>query len=120
MSEPNDASAQLLDHMQRVLWYKLNNDLRQAINGYWSIAAESTVHNIVWLARHQGVLSAGHIQVPLLKGGVYHAVCELVPTKAVVDFDLSRYEQYWGNWEQLAKSVAEIRELEVEEFTYDE
>lgn len=113
-----ESKNEMLDHLQHVMWDRLNNDLRQAINGYWSMSAESTVTNIVWLARLQGVISAGNVQIPLLKGGVYHAVCELVPTKAVIDFDLSQYEQYWGNWELLGKSVNEIRKMDVEEFSY--
>lgn len=120
MSEANDYGDRLLDHMQAVMWAHLNNDLRHAINGYWSMAAESTVNSIVLLARHRGVLPAGSIQVALLKSGVYAAVCELIGTKCVIDFDLSRYEQYWGPWELMALSVAEIRKMEVEELDLDE
>ena len=106
---------ELLDEMQEIMWEKLNIDLRNARNGYWSMSAESTVYKIVKLARHRGVTPAGSIQVPLLKSGVYSAVCERLGVKSIVDFDLDRYHDYWGPWEQLARSVQEIRKMDLED-----
>lgn len=112
----NDIESRMLDAAQRWAWEKLDNDLRWAINGHWSIAAETTVSHIVWLARQTGVVEPLGIQIPLLKSGVYQAVCELIPTQVTESMDLSLYEAYWGNYKALMKSAEQIRKLTVEPF----
>lgn len=122
IDELREPEQNMLDYLQSVLWDTLQDNIRRALNGYWSIACEGTVERLVWLIRMRGVISADKINIPILKGGVYHAVCELAQVKPNMpdDFDLSRYEQYWHDWELLAKAISEIRKMEVEDFTVND
>lgn len=110
---------EMLQYLQNSMWDQLAGDLRSAIGGYWSMASESTVTRIVWIARMVGVSNAGGISIPLVKSGVYEAVCYVTNVAPVIDFDLNMYEQHWGDYLGLAQAVPRIRAMEVEEFVYE-
>jgi hypothetical protein len=63
-----------VEDMQMVLWHDLGEDLRNAVNGSWSISAADTSLAIVTAARLVGPTSPDNIPWPLVAGGVYEAV----------------------------------------------
>ena len=112
-----DVHGRLLDWTQECLWDNLRGALRMAVNGYWSMSAESAVRNIVWIARVRGVTDPGKVSIPLLASGVYHTVCTAhLDLKPKLDFDLDDYIENWGDYQQLMKAIPEIEKMEVEEF----
>lgn len=103
----------LLEAEQECLWDDLNNDLRMAANGYWSIAAESRVGRIIRIGKAVGFTDWEKIQLPLLVNDIYGAVisragCE-VPKVDVRDHDLPYYVPYWY------KTIEEIGHMSLEE-----
>jgi hypothetical protein len=110
---------EMLLYMQSCLWDDLAHDIRFAINGRWSIAAEGTVQRIVWVSRVVGMSDAGKVSIPMLKSGVYDAVCHLAQVEPVIDFNLDDYVQHWGDYQGLARAVPHIIAMSVEEFVYE-
>ena len=108
-----DKAEKLLAKEQDYLWQDLNNDLRMAINGYWSMAADSRVYRIVQIAKLVGVTPPGSIQVPLLKWGIYKAVCDRLDVTYEQE-DLKMYEQYWGD-SRIAGAIPEIAKMDLED-----
>lgn len=59
---------------QTDLWNDLNNAIRAAANGAWSMEAANIAQRIVAAARLVGPTPHGQIPWPLVAGGVYHAI----------------------------------------------
>lgn len=109
----------LLDYLQVAVWEQLNWDLRYAANGYWSIALERDVAHLLHIIRVRGVTPAAKIQIPLLKGGVYAAVCSLAGVETVIDFDLDQYHEFWGRWYVMDRTCEEIAKVTINEEDLD-
>lgn len=65
----------LLDYEQERLWDDLNEALRMAINGVWSIGAEGKAHRVVCNVRLIGPIDSGRIAWPLYTSGIYDMLC---------------------------------------------
>jgi hypothetical protein len=73
----NDESPDALDAIRwevNCLWSDLNDATRQAVNGSWSMACDDIASRIVGLGRFVGALPWEHVQVDLLRSGVYERV----------------------------------------------
>lgn len=66
-----------IEDTQRDLWGRLDDDLRSATNGRWSIAAANTASSIIRAARLVGVTRWDETPTVLVFGGVYAALCEI-------------------------------------------
>lgn len=96
-------------------WHDLDMDIRNGINTSWSMAAGGTAVEILSAIRLVGPTDPGHIQWPLLAGGVYAAILDV----AGVDYDeavrlaweaqMSKYGTLVECTARLAGSVAAIR-----------
>lgn len=59
---------------QACLWHDLDEAIRQAINGAWSMGAANVAQRIVGAARLVGATPPGEVPWRLAAGGVYEAV----------------------------------------------
>ncbi len=82
---------------QEQLWADLNLAVRNANRGCWSIQCEDLAWRIVSAARLVGALSWRHIDVSLLRDGVY----ERVLTEAGIPYEVI-------DWDAVAKTEAAI------------
>lgn len=111
LRQRHDRAIDLLELEQQHLWNDLNNDVRMAINGVWSIAAESRAWRIVRIARFIGPTDWVDVPLSLLMGGVYQAILKKAGFE---DFDptpeeLAPYvDRYSGSVERWAPTVAHI------------
>ncbi len=120
MTEKEERALDLLKYMQSVMWDELSSNIRRALNGAWSIASEGTVQRIIWIAQEVDIHGPEKIDIPLLKSGVYEAVCDRAGVPAVIDLDLNRYEAHWGDYEMLAKAVPHIKSMRLHTFEPEE
>lgn len=84
---------------QAVLWSVLSSSIREAINGVWSIAAESAVLRIVEAARLVGPVRAGEVSWPLVASGVFARV--LTQAGIALPDDHPSTADAWDEWEAL-------------------
>lgn len=77
MNDSERALREFVERTQDVLWDRLDDDLRTAINGEWSIAAANTVINIISAARLVGATSWESVPARLVAGRVWEAVLAL-------------------------------------------
>lgn len=108
----------ILDKVQELWWSDLDLALHSAANGHWSIATESLVQRIVWLASSEGITDWGKVPIPLLTSGVYNAIgarLGLPPTKFTfregMQPDLLEFPEKWSRL-----TVYKIRDMELEPF----
>jgi hypothetical protein len=64
----------LLRHEQVQLWGDLDDALRMASNGYWSVGVENKASRIILIAGEVGITPWEKVNYRLLSSGVYSAV----------------------------------------------
>lgn len=64
----------------QLAWDGLQKARREALNGRWSIGCGDRVAQIVGLTRLVGPLSWEHVQVELIRDGVYERIHEAIGT----------------------------------------
>lgn len=110
----------VLANEQVCLWDDLEQDLRYALNGQWSISAEHTAWRLWLIAREIGPTPWENVSLGLLFSGVYQTMVEKmgypIPEIDIEQFRTEYADNYIGRWERAKK---EIMNMELEELDDD-
>ena len=82
----------LLDTEQACLWSDLADALRNAMNGIWSIGAESASMRVVRNVRAIGPIHPDRVHWPLVAGGVYDMLCGFAGVQPI-HYDQAEFEE---------------------------
>lgn len=69
--------AQWVRDEQAALWRELDEAIRSAVNGYWSMRAAYVARRIVEAARLVGPTEPDEVLWPLVGGGIYEALLDI-------------------------------------------
>lgn len=86
MTDP-DALTEAAREELNDLWHDLMRDIREAINGQWSMACDGTVHRIKRLTPLVGPTPWDTVPIPLLESGLYQRIHAELGIDAPVDME---------------------------------